>query len=578
MPYPHYHSCRLNPPGRYEEFTTVSRSTHDTHKEYSVIRGRKPDGSWEDQAFRYPRDRWSADQARQHCAAHDGSFEAANPQANEGGEILRWNTAHFAINLPLRHENFEGRPHLVAPVVALVEGVHNNYFYPAEEIGKFVSCWDGVPLPVFHPEDFGKNVTANTPELIEERSVGRFFHAQFDPDGGKLKGELWIDIGKAEKVSPEVLVLIQSGGQLEVSTALWLDEDGTPGMWHGEEYQATVMNYRPDHIALLPGGEGACSWADGCGVRANKQNQKGGSVKDEKGEEKKGKLKVLIQQIKDLFREEKPVRIQVTNEMSHEDLRTKIQRALDALDNQGWVHFVSAIYDNFIIYEARGTNPNEIGAPGNQQAVKLYKRGYTIDTEKNITLKDDVEEVREVTEYVPVTQPAGNSKTNQCDNPKKEVTVEKKKELIDALISCNGTRFEEKDREWLNTLEEERLETLKAVDPPKAPDPKVNEPPKPVTVEEFVGNAPPEIRSILTRAVNRDKEIKAQLVDELMKNERNKFSRETLEERDIETLEKLAALAQVEVDFSAASGGPASNQEKKVPDMPSSYVPAAAVK
>lgn len=601
VPYPSEHSCRLKPPGRGTdyEWARTPRETHDTHKGYIVIRRkRKPDGSWEDQAFRYPRDRWTAEQAQSHCSAHDGSFEAARPQGNEKWEILKSNTVQFAVNLPVRHEIFESRPHLVAPVVALVEGVHNEIFYPGEEIGKYVNCWNGVPLPVFHTSDYGKYISANTPHLLEERSVGRFFFAQFDPNGGKLKGELWVDIEKAKKISPEVLELIQSNGQLEVSTALWLDEDGIPGNWHGEQFASTARNYRPDHIALLPGGEGACNWMDGCGVRANQgpgssdqgpENIKNGG---EMENEKKGKLKVLIQQIKDLFREESPVRFQLTsNEMSHEDLRTKIQRALDALDNQGWVHFVKAIYDDFVIYEAKGTNPNEIGAPGSQQAVKLYKRGYSIGSEEDITLKDDPQEVREVTEYVPVEQLAGNAKANEKKNPKTEVTVDKKKEKIDALIACNCTRFKEEDRVWLESLPEERLETLKAVDPPKAPEPptppspnaakppeKKEEPPKPVTLEEFIGNAPPEIQGVLTRAVDRDKAVKDQLVEELVKNDRCKFSKEELEAKDIGELGNLATLAQVEVDFTGAGGGPAANQDKKVPDMPSSYVPAATTK
>jgi len=51
------------------------------------------------------------------------------------------------------------------------------------------------------------------------------------------------------------------------------------GVWNEEEYHSIVRNYRPDHLALLPGAIGACSWEDGCGIRANKDIKKGG--KDE---------------------------------------------------------------------------------------------------------------------------------------------------------------------------------------------------------------------------------------------------------------------------------------------------------
>jgi hypothetical protein len=40
-------------------------------------------------------------------------------------------------------------------------------------------------------------------------------------------------------------------------------------VWNGEEYEETLYDFIPDHIALLPNELGACSWADGCGVREN---------------------------------------------------------------------------------------------------------------------------------------------------------------------------------------------------------------------------------------------------------------------------------------------------------------------
>lgn len=74
-PYPNEHACRLNDPGKYERFARMKRK-HDG-KEYSVIIGFKKGGGSEDQAYRYPKDTWSADEARAHCKDHKGSFEAA---------------------------------------------------------------------------------------------------------------------------------------------------------------------------------------------------------------------------------------------------------------------------------------------------------------------------------------------------------------------------------------------------------------------------------------------------------------------------------------------------------------------
>jgi len=50
------------------------------------------------------------------------------------------------------------------------------------------------------------------------------------------------------------------------------------------QYNEAAKNLRPDHLALLPGGTGACSWDASCGIRANSNNEEGGTneMKDEK--------------------------------------------------------------------------------------------------------------------------------------------------------------------------------------------------------------------------------------------------------------------------------------------------------
>jgi len=77
-PYPNEHSCRLNDPDKYERFARMKR-THNG-KEYSVIIGFKKDGGSEEQAYRYPKDTWSEEEARAHCKEHGGSFEAARKE------------------------------------------------------------------------------------------------------------------------------------------------------------------------------------------------------------------------------------------------------------------------------------------------------------------------------------------------------------------------------------------------------------------------------------------------------------------------------------------------------------------
>lgn len=76
-PYPNEHACRLQDPGKFEKFRRGTRN-HEG-KEYSVIFGKPKDSdSWEEQAYRYAKETWTAAEARSHCKSHDGTFEAAS--------------------------------------------------------------------------------------------------------------------------------------------------------------------------------------------------------------------------------------------------------------------------------------------------------------------------------------------------------------------------------------------------------------------------------------------------------------------------------------------------------------------
>lgn len=176
----------------------------------------------------------------------------------------------------IRHEVFQNRRHLVIPVIMMVEGVHNGSHGPvlhlAEDLAKFPGAWDGIPVSIGHPDDNGVHVSANSPDVIDRQVVGRVFNTHMD--GVKLKAEAWIDEQQIQQLSPEALGYIAKGLPLDVSVGVFTEEDDAPGDWRGEAYSAIARNHRPDHLALLPGGTGACSWQDGCGVRVNEAQEK----------------------------------------------------------------------------------------------------------------------------------------------------------------------------------------------------------------------------------------------------------------------------------------------------------------
>jgi hypothetical protein len=174
----------------------------------------------------------------------------------------------------VRREIFDGREFLVAPVIAIRTGVLNNELISEEEAGRHVEAWNGRPWVVDHPEIDGISISANDPAILEQQRIGWVFGAHWVDD--RLKAEVWTDIEKAKQVpgGEKVLLRLQSGDPLEVSTAYFRDLDETPGKFNGQAYMGIARNLKPDHLAALPDAVGACSWADGCGApRVNKEGK-----------------------------------------------------------------------------------------------------------------------------------------------------------------------------------------------------------------------------------------------------------------------------------------------------------------
>jgi hypothetical protein len=160
-----------------------------------------------------------------------------------------------------------GRRYLVSPVVALREGILNNVYVSAAEFGKFASSWQGRPVPISHPKDDGGYTSANTPDIWANDVLGHLWNVAVAD--GALKGEIWIDLDKAQQMGAKAMTIVnrlRQGEPMEVSTGYFSEIDAAPGMFNGSQYAATARNIRPDHLALLPDEVGACSWADGCGT------------------------------------------------------------------------------------------------------------------------------------------------------------------------------------------------------------------------------------------------------------------------------------------------------------------------
>jgi hypothetical protein len=446
----------------------------------------------------------------------------------------------------------DGKTYAVAPVVILREGVHNGslgkVYHSPEELEKNVQTWNGIPLPIGHPRNNeGQFVSANSPEVIDMVSVGRLYHAEYRTGPPRIVGELWIDIDKANNIDPKVLQDLNAG-HLEVSTGMWHETLESTGMWGNEEYDFIARDYRPDHVALLPGGKGACSFEDGCG--APRVNEEVPKVPDAVKALKEEKIK--------------------SYELSHRGILDKLQQEIDKMDRPNTFHFVEDVYDNDFIYGITSAEPSEVP--------KYYRRGYSISRDDKVVLADEntLEEVeRNITvEYSPVT-----------NEPNTEVIMTKK-ERIQALIDCPKNSLEEKDRAMLENVPDETLDLMEKFIPDESaatgnkndpapatpaanatpvqptPAPAVNQsqdPAQPVqknplNMNDWLDGAPPELAALVRSSLAVNEKRKGVLVNEIGKNPRNPWTTEQLNAMPIEELERLAHFAQVPVDYSLNSG------------------------
>lgn len=298
-----------------------------------------------------------------------------------------------------RKITFEGREHIAAPVVILVEGVHRGsdgpLYYPASVLEASAQFWNGMPVPVHHPENNGLPISCNSPNVIEGQTVGRLWNVRYETDPKpRLKGEVYIDVNKAKQISPAVIDALNNNSPLEVSTGLFSFDDHVRGNWNGEDYVAVVRDIRPDHLALLPGAVGACSWRDGCGVRANKEN--GGQDM----EMKKSFLQKMLSTVNSA------VQHMLGNEITLGDKLDGIRSAVYTMDGPTMDCLIEAVFDDEVVYTVRPGPQSPPGTP-----TKMCRRKYSVAEDGTVALSNEVENVRKEVNYVPVANESEAEKT-----------------------------------------------------------------------------------------------------------------------------------------------------------------------
>lgn len=406
---------------------------------------------------------------------------------NSNKNNMRLNTIGFMLNkVSIERTQFEGKSYTVVPVVLLVEGVHigatgDSVYYSKKALRENYNKWNGIPTPLLHPkintEEGEVYISANSPEVLDKNNVGRLFDVTYYEENelGKLKGKLYIDVDKVNRLYPSLLPMIESGKPVEVSTGLYSDDIYEGGEWNGKKYEIKAENIRPDHLALLPGSEGACNWGDGCGIRDNEKEEEGkGEDKNVKGEESK-----------------EPTRFNIKGE---ESMATKFKDRVDKIISNSSV--------------------------------------YTEDNKEWLGSLED------------------------CPLSKIEALVAKEMELVTVL----NEKKEEK-----NVEEEKKVDVVNKVVEKEVEKPEKEASEIPLTLEQYIGQAPEEIRDVLSDGVVLRNHKKKILIQSILANKANGFPEVDLKDMTLPLLENIAKLAEVKTNSYEGRGGSFAPTSPSVP-------------
>lgn len=461
---------------------------------------------------------------------------------NIANAIVQSNTGYT-----IRTEMLDGRKHLVVPVVMMTEGVHAGSGGPilhlAQELGRIPDSWNGIPITISHPQTPEDGfISANSPQQIQ-RSVGRVFNTHLEEN--KLKAEAWIDEEKIAAFSSKALAYIRTGKPLDVSVGIFTDNEMEEGEWNGEQYIAVASNYRPDHLALLPDEQGACSWNDGCGIRTNSKNSKYEKMTNFEIFKKLNEEGLAVVPFVDVQ----------TNAKNLNIIQQAVYNLVYAMDNDIRVYYVEEIYDDFYIYRVRNRTTAES---------KLYKQRYTTSGDGDnveIQIQEDPVEVKRTVTYDTLQKKMQRTKFNTNNSNSDQMADVSK--LVDQLIANTATRFTDCDRQWLSTLSEEALQKLEPV--------KKEE--KPITLDansalDFLKNNPPKTEDVLQLLSKEERasyekglatynEQRKQLTDAIVAN--SEMKEEDVKDLSFETLQKIAKSV-TPADYSGQGAGGAQMQ------------------
>jgi len=344
---------------------------------------------------------------------------------------------------PAISNNADGNPEtIVVPVVMMLPGVHTGsrgpMLHTAEGLSAVAAQWNGIPVTVGHPQNNKGEYVSITATAVPR--VGVISNSRWEDS--KLKADVTFNASTLSTTDAVCYQSILSAQPIDVSIGAFAAEEDQTGVFEGASYSAVTLSYIPDHLAILPNEQGACSNEAGCGIRVNTNTNI-----------KKGELMTLKEQLDALYKEGLGV---YQLQLNEESLLGRLQAIRDwtySMDSE-WVScYLKEVYDTSFIYE-KNIRRNGAAIP-----TRYYKQDYTMNEAGEVVVESEPIQVTMKVEYMPI----------QANVEKSEISTNKKEEemndpccpqKVEELIVNAASRFDVTDKTWLLSLNSEQLDKL----------------------------------------------------------------------------------------------------------------------
>ena len=276
LPFENEHSCRMNDPGKYDDFARKNCEQRSEGKCIDVVYGVKPGGSTEIQALRYKEDVWTEGEARSHCNSRGGSFEAAKTnseklqftcECDECGEVFesegtcseaicpecgtegarRFSKVNAQIRKPYSKDFQKKGLKSAEMVAAKAPGNPSNYPSYVEQIDS------GEAITVVDEENFkrfnfkGKKIQGSyCLQRTKEGNAWNFWKEKL-AQGKTLK------LKQGESIVKHTITLAVDNIELESDNVAIVSGAALSfGVWNGDWFAPDVVADRPERVLGIP--------------------------------------------------------------------------------------------------------------------------------------------------------------------------------------------------------------------------------------------------------------------------------------------------------------------------------------